>query len=284
MIKIVVDKFDNHQTLISFLKKNLYNVSLSLIFKLIRTGNVSINGYVIKDSSYNLKYNETIEVNSINENNIRTKKIINEIKSKSSNHKINVAYEDSDIIIVNKPYGVITSSDKEDSLSRSIINQFGSKDNSSYIISAIHRLDKVAHGLVIYAKDRLSFIKISEYLKQGRIQKIYRVKIERPILKDLKIEGYICVQSTKSLFYKKSHCENCKSCTTFIQKSFYKNNSFYSDIEIKNGRKHQIRATLSFLKNPIIGDKKYGSLKRSKVYLVCHQITIPGKKKVTLNI
>jgi 23S rRNA pseudouridine955/2504/2580 synthase len=284
MIKIVVDKFDNNQTLISFLKKNLYNVSLSLIFKLIRTGNVAINGHIIKDSAYNLKNNDSIQVNSINENNIRTKKISNEIKSKSANHKINVAYQDSDILIVNKPYGVVTSSDKQDSLSSSVINQFSSKDNSSYIISAIHRLDKVAQGLVIYAKDRLSFIKISEYLKQGRIQKKYRVKIEKPILKNLKMEGYICVQSGKSIFYKISHCENCKSCITFIEKSFYKNNSFYSDIEIKNGRKHQIRATLSFLKNPIIGDRRYGSLKKSKVYLICYQITIPGKKTITLNI
>lgn len=284
MIKINISEFDNNQSIISFVKKNLFNVSLSLIYKLLRTGKIKVNQLIVKSPSFKLNTGDVISIVGIDENLVITKKEKNQVLSSQSNYKIKIAYEDEDVILVKKPFGVITSSDKEISLSHSVINYFNKDNNSSYIVSPIHRLDKVAQGLVIFAKDRLNFIKMSNFLSQNRIQKVYRVKIEKPIMKDTILDGYICVNSTKSVFYKIKHCDNCKPCKTKIHKSFNNGSHFFSDITIENGRKHQIRASLSYLKNPIIGDSKYGSKKKSKIYLICYQVSIPGKKTISIKL
>jgi len=170
--------------------------------------------------------------------------------------KMDIIYEDKELLVINKPSKLLTISDgKIDTTLYSMAREYVKKQHKSNKIFIVHRLDRDTSGVVEGYLDNNKGI-IKEYLLEDKTHKVY-------------------ASNNKKLGeYAETHYEiiNKKFKCTLVK------------IEIKTGKKNQIRVGFSNLGHPILGDKKYGSKNNSMKRLGLHayrlEIEIKGKKYV----
>lgn len=221
--------------LLEYLYRNI-NKSKNTIKNLLKNGNVYVNGKVITKHNYLLKENDKVE-----------------IRNKIDN--IDIIYEDKDIIVVNKPYNLLTIStlnEKEKTLYH-IVSNYVKKTNKNNKIFVVHRLDKDTSGLIVFSKSE----KIKNILQDNwdKVNREY-ITIVEGITKDKGvIKSYLEEKNNKVFSSNKG-----KLSITEYEK--IKSNDKYTmlNINIKTGRKNQIRVHLKEMGNPIVGDKKYGNI------------------------
>lgn len=180
--------------------------------------------------------------------------------------KLNIIYEDKDLIIVEKEANLLTIKDNKGhkSLYEEVSN-YVKKQNKNNKIFIVHRLDKETSGLVLFAKS----MKVKQYL-QNNWSDVYReyvaiVEGHMPKMNDQLI-NYLKETKTYQVYISK---EGQKAITNYEVIRENKKYSFLK-INIETGRKNQIRVQLSYLGNPILGDKKYGTKNNSLNRLALH--------------
>jgi 23S rRNA pseudouridine955/2504/2580 synthase len=285
MTKFIVNKDDEGQTVLKFLKKNFKKVPVSLIHKIIRTKKVTVNDTKVKEGHI-LINGDLINV-GIDQSNVSNKADkINEMLHYTPSFNLSVAYEDEDILVANKQSG-ITIHEGEDNLDNAVIRYLNDKqtllNNQTFIPTHVHRIDKETSGLVIYAKNKESHENLSNQFKErsSSLRKYYVAIVQGKFNQQSKINtGYITELKNKMQFSSKKIDETSKECTTLINLVRYDkvNNQSILECELQTGRKHQIRATLSYLNHPIVGDNKYGSNIKTTMRLCSHKIKINGKE------
>lgn len=197
--------------------------------------------------------------------------------------KLDIIYEDKKIIVVNKPHGLLTvSTTKENikTLFRQVSDYVKSK-NPKLRVFIINRLDRDTSGIVMFAKSESI-----KYMYQNNwdnlVKKRGYVAVVSGVL-DKKvgtIKSYL--KETKTLLvYSSDDKKNGKLAIT--KYAVIKENKKYSMlyIDIKTGRKNQIRVHMKDMNHPIVGDMKYGNIKSNRMYLHCNILTIinPETKK-----
>ena len=244
--KFIVEKKD---LLINFLREKLSNKSKNNIKSLLSKEMVLVNNKI------QTKYNFIVFENDIVE--IRETKI----KNNKYNRDIKIIYEDKDIIIVNKPAGLLsiaTNKEKEYTLYHFVLNYIKEKDKHNRIF-IIHRLDKETSGLVMFAKNEKTKFLFQRNWDEIALKRCYYAVVEGNMIeKEKTIKSYLKENDN----YIVSETKDRKNGKLAITKyEVIKENKNYSllNIEIKTGRKNQIRVALKNNGNPIIGDKKYGS-------------------------
>lgn len=178
----------------------------------------------------------------------------------SKKGKLDIIYEDKYFLVVNKPSGLLTVStdkEKEKTLFHKVL-EYEKKKNKNNKIFILHRLDKDTSGIVILAKDqKLKFTMQNNWNELVKLRS-YIAVVEGTLEKESDtIKSYLTEDKTL-----KTYITNSKKGNLAITKyRVVSSNNKYSllDIEIKTGRKNQIRVQLNSIGNPIIGDKKYGS-------------------------
>jgi 23S rRNA pseudouridine955/2504/2580 synthase len=285
MTTFTANKDDDGQTILKFLRKNFAKTPLSLIHKIIRTKKVTVNELRVKENHV-LKNGDLINI-WIDASNIsnKTDKIQNMLDYKTS-FEIVVAYEDEDILVVNKQSG-ITIHEGKDNLDTAVIKYLNRNkqlsENQTFIPTHIHRIDKETSGLVIYAKNKRSHEELSKLFKErsNNLMKYYIAIVEGKYMHKLrKVKGYITEIKNRMTFSFEKVDDTSKECSTIINLVRYDrvSNGSVLECELLTGRKHQIRATLSHLKYPIIGDVKYGSKINTQMRLCSYKININGKE------
>ena len=200
-----------------------------------------------------------------------------------------IVYENEDFALVNKPVGM----DSEHALSEGFF--------------PVHRLDKVASGLLLYAKNPRSAKKLSEALQEGKIKKRYHIIVESAGDTSKEDDETLSVKTnstknTGSSEAKRLPKEGCFS--DYLYKDVKKQKMFpvkklrkgvkeavlhyqvleerdglaLVDVELETGRFHQIRAQFSAHGFPLFGDGKYGSRKKGNVALHCYTLSFPDPK------
>lgn len=277
MINFTVQKQGVDQTLISFLKKRFRTTPLSLIYKLFRTKKIKIDGESVRYYHHRLKGGEKIEIhdNYLQQSNLTVYPL------SQSKIYFEVIYEDKNILLTLKEHGVTMPS-----LDNAVRNYLLEKNPTEYqrqienffILIAVHRLDKVTKGLVIYPKNPLAKkVLYKAMADKSQITKKYLATCENS-QKALPsyISGYLWKNNPaqKMEFSPKSTNPQAKFCALEIKKISKKNSYQTLEITLHTGRKHQIRSILSYLGCPVIGDKKYGSKieVKNKVYLLAYKI------------
>ena len=195
--------------------------------------------------------------------------------NKSYNYKefrIEILYEDSDIAILNKPYGLLThkknESDNSPNLQESLKYQFEIEDDESFKEGIVHRLDKDTSGIIIITKNRNSKNKFREMFKNRSIKKNY-LAFTYGLLNQNNFEINKNISRKKMQRTKFNVSDNFgKNAITRVSnvKTFHGSISLL-DCEIITGRTHQIRVHLLSLGLPIIGDKDYNSKTEQKFRL-----------------
>ena len=239
----------------SFIPMVQKDISRSMVQKLIEQKNIRVNGKETKHS-YKLKLNDEIEI-SVPE--------AKEIDLKAQDIPLSVIYEDSDIIVINKPKGMVVhpaNGNPDGTLVNAVMNLC--KDSLSGIGGEIrpgivHRLDKDTSGAIIVAKNDKAHIKLSEALKNHEIKKTY-LALVRGIVKENEATINMPIARSKKDRKKMDVDKDGKEAIThFKVLERYKNKYTLLQINLETGRTHQIRVHLSHIGYPIIGDEVYSN-------------------------
>lgn len=222
--------------------------------RLIEDGNILVNGKNVK-VSYKIQENDKISVE------IPEPK---QIELKAQDIPIEIVYEDSDIIVVNKPKGMVVhpaNGNPDGTLVNAIMAIC--KDSLSGIGGEIrpgivHRIDKDTSGLLIVAKNDNSHVKMSEQIKNHEVKKTY-IALVRGVFKENEATIDMPIGRSTSDRKKMAVNKNGKDAITHIKvlKRFDKYTLL--QVNIETGRTHQIRVHLSHIGYPIVGDYTYSN-------------------------
>lgn len=185
--------------------------------------------------------------------------------------KLNILYEDKYLIIVYKRHGLLTiSRDNHNDLNiYDEVKEYEKKKNPKNKIFIVHRLDKDTSGLVLFAKNEK--IKYALQNNWDKVIRKYYAVVEKEVLENKTLINYLQESKTGEVFVTNNKVMGKKSITKYEVLS--KNNKCsLLDIEIKTGRKNQIRVQLAYILHPIIGDKKYGNTKNKELLLQAYYL------------
>lgn len=234
MDKIIVDE---KEELYNYLRKKLKNKSKNNIKSLLKNECIYINNKIITKYNYILNINDIIEIG----------------KKKETN--LNIIYEDKDIIVVDKPSGLLTISNKQEkerTLYREVSDYLKKENNKVFII---HRLDYDTSGVLMFAKNQKIQKLYQDNWNNLAKKREYIAIVEGITNEKGHIESYL--KQTKTLqVYSSKNKDGYYSVTDYIR---IKNNDKYSmlKIYISTGRRNQIRCHMSDINHPIVGDTKY---------------------------
>ena len=189
-----------------------------------------------------------------------------EVSLKAEEIPIEVIYEDKDIIVVNKPKGMVVhpaNGNPDGTLVNAIMAIC--KDSLSGIggelrPGIVHRLDKDTSGVLIVAKNDKAHINLSEQIKEHEVEKTY-IALVRGIVKENEASINMPIGRSNKDRKKMAVKKNGKSAITHFKvlERFTKHNCTLLEIKIETGRTHQIRVHLSHIGYPVIGDEVYSS-------------------------
>lgn len=183
---------------------------------------------------------------------------------------LKVIHEDTQIIVVFKPHRVLTQGDStgDESLFDAVklwIKEKYSKPGNVYL-GLVHRLDRPTAGLVVFAKTSKAASRLSEQVRNHTLKKRYRAWVSNEIKPNKgSLTHYLEFNESekRARVYKEPKEKRQKAVLNYsIQKREKKR--FLVEVELITGRKHQIRAQLSSIGAPIVGDFKYGSSEKFK--------------------
>lgn len=170
-----------------------------------------------------------------------------------------IVFEDDHIIVVNKPSGLLsiaTEKEKEKTLFHIVREYLVSKDKYAKVF-IVHRLDKDTSGLVVLAKDEKTKNKLqenwNEYVSLREYVAVVHGKLKN---KEDRIVQRLKENKTNLVYVSKD--EDAKEAITNYKVIKETDNYSMVSINIETGRKNQIRVAFATLRNPIVGDKKYG--------------------------
>lgn len=199
------------------------------------------------------------------------------INTDSKNKKVlpfEVLFEDDNIIVVNKPAGLLTiatAKEKEKTLYHIVSDYLKSKDRNARVF-IVHRLDKETSGVLVLAKNE----KIKKQLQENWNEYVSLREYVAVVHGHLKEQEKKIIQNLKetktNLVYVTKHNDGKEAITNY---KVIKESSKYSlvSINIETGRKNQIRVAFSSLGNPIVGDNKYGIRdKENRLYLHANRL------------
>ena len=222
--------------------------------RLIEDGNILVNGKNAK-VSYKIQENDKISVE------IPEPK---QIELKAQNIPIEIIYEDSDIIVVNKPKGMVVhpaNGNPDGTLVNAIMAIC--KDSLSGIGGEIrpgivHRIDKDTSGLLIVAKNDNAHVKMSEQIKDRKVNKKY-IALVRGIIKENEATINMPIARNKKDRKKMAVDKDGKEAITHFKVLRRYDKYTLLEVKIDTGRTHQIRVHMAEIGHPVIGDEVYSN-------------------------
>ncbi len=225
---------------------------------LLKNGCVLVNNKIITKYDYMLKINDEVTINKYN-------------KSKD----IKIIYEDKDIIVVDKPYNLLTISNGKEISLYNLVSDYVKKNNKKNKIFIVHRLDKDTSGLIVFAKN----IKTKNYLQNNwdKVERRYLALVSGITKESGTLKNYL--KENKNHFVYVSNT-GALAITEYKKIKEINNNSLL-DINIKTGKKNQIRVQLSHIGHPILGDKKYGINNYKRLCLHAYKLVLFDKEFIS---
>ena len=253
MKRIKVEENNSNKRLDVFLSEYL-NETRSLITKHIKLGDILLNDKKVKPGAL-IKINDIINVNNLIEENDVTAEDI----------KLDIYYEDSDIIVVNKPSGMVVHP-ALGNYSNTLMNalMFHTKDlsdvNGKLRLGIVHRIDKDTSGLLLIAKNNKSHNILANDFKNKNIKRKYIALVSGKVEENTgKINAPIG-RSKKDRKKMEVTDVNAKTAVTnFKVLERYKNATLIECI-LETGRTHQIRVHMAYIGHPVINDKVYSNI------------------------
>ena len=259
-IEFLINKKNNGKRLDVFLSDEIKRFSRSYIKKLIEKNNVKLNNVISSSPSTKIKINDKVVVCIVEKENT---KII------PKNITLDIVYEDKDILIINKPKGMVVhpgAGNYKNTLVNALIYRYknGLSDvNGNLRPGIVHRIDKETSGLLVVAKNNLSHSNLGNQFSNHSIKRRYQClawgvirplsgRIETLISRNKKNRQLMTVSDVNG----KKAITNYKTIKVFNIKDIPKISLI--ECELETGRTHQIRVHLKYKGTSLLGDKQYG--------------------------
>ncbi len=252
--KITIDKIGRLDKILSA----TLSISRNQIEKLIKDGLVEVNSRVITKSSYKLAIDDIVEYEFVEATKREPAKV---------DFDVEVLYEDDDILVVNKPSGLVVHpapSVKEATLVDWLIHRGISLSTISgeERHGIVHRIDKETTGALVVAKNNKTHQKLSEQLQDKSMGRYYLALIDSPLKDNITINRPIGRNPKNRL--KMDIVEGGKEAkTAFVKLAEGEGRSELIVAKLFTGRTHQIRVHLHSLSRHILGDTLYGYSSKS---------------------
>ena len=283
MIEIKVKSNDVGIRLDNFLLKLNIGLTKPLIYKLIRKKNIKINN---KKTTFNYHLELDDNISIFYHINNSEKSNFDFMKADKLD---DIVYEDKNIIIVNKPVGLLCHDDEHQTTSDTLINrikkylvekgEYDYQNENQFAPTLAHRIDRNTAGLVVASKNHDASVSLAKIFKEHNLSKHYLALLYGIIPdKKNKIHLYIKDDNDKLVSVSKNPKTGYKDAISeYSVQEYIKNKFSLVDIKIITGRKHQIRASFNFLNYPIVGEQKYISKNINKDPKYKHQCLVAYK-------
>lgn len=245
---------EDNKRIDAYLAEKLEEQSRVAIQRLIANNKIRVNGKSTKPS-YKVQIGDKIEVEE---------EIPVEVSLKPQNIPLDIIFEDKDIIVVNKPKGMVVhpaNGNPDGTLVNAIMAIC--KDSLSGIGGEIrpgivHRLDKDTSGIMVIAKNDKAHINISNQIKEHKVKKTY-IALVRGVIPENEATINMPIGRSKKDRKKMAVTKNGKNAITHFKVLKRYNKYTLLQVNIETGRTHQIRVHLSQIGYPIIGDEVYSN-------------------------
>lgn len=250
MKDLIVNEKNNGKKLITFLTNTFPSLNSSTIYRALRKKDIQINGRRISEN-ISVATGDTVRLY-----------ITDDLLYAKKEPSLEIIYEDTNILLVNKPIGIEVVGDC------SLTSLIQEKYNSEVL--PCHRLDRNTFGLILFAKNSEALTILLDKFKKREIEKHYLAKVYGiPKKSQETLYGYLFKDRKKSMVYisdiPKKGYQKIITCYTVLNTTPSENTSVL-DIKLETGRTHQIRAHLASIGHPIIGDGKYGKNEVNKQF------------------
>lgn len=252
----IVDELNIGKRLDLFLDEKLEDKSRSYIQKLIENENVQVNSKT-KKSNYKIRNNDIISVNIPDPI---------ELEVKAENIPLNIIYEDRDVIVIDKPQGMVVHP-AAGNYSGTLVNALLAHCNDLSGINGVtrpgivHRIDKDTSGILVIAKNDNAHNKLAEQLKNHTMKRIYTALAEGIIKDDNGTVDAPLGRNPNDRLKIAVVTNGRRAVTHYNVIERFKNNTLIQ-CRLETGRTHQIRVHMAYIGHPLVGDPVYGYKKQ----------------------
>ena len=259
-MKFLVKKNDDSKRLDIFLSEKIKHLTRSNIKKIIESKNVKINKKIADSPSKKIKIDNEVVIKLL---------IKKSDKLLPNKIKLDIRFEDKDILIINKPKGMVVhpgAGNYENTLANALVHKYKNKlsdINGELRPGIVHRIDKETSGLLVIAKNNLSHSKLGKQFSDHSIKRKYlcliwgvirplQGRIETLISRNKKNRQLMMVSDVNG----KKAITNYKTITVFQRQDIPKISLV--ECELETGRTHQIRVHMKYKGTSLLGDNQYG--------------------------
>lgn len=235
--------------LLDFLLLNITDKSRNNIKSLLSHREVSVDGCIVTKFDYKLKKGQTIRISrSVN-------------RDKKLSKGLQIVYEDNDLIVINKPSGLLTiASDKEkNTTAYRLLNEYIRQSNPSGRVFVVHRLDRDTSGLLMFAKNECIKLALQDNWDSLVSHRGYIAVVEGQLKeKSGRIRSWLKETKTFIVYSGRTIGDGLEAITNY---EVINETACYSmlKIQLETGRKNQIRVHMKELGHSVVGDSKYGA-------------------------
>ncbi len=258
MTEIKIEKQGIGERLDMYLAGEFADFSRSYIQTLIKKGDVLVNDQAVK-TGYKLLAEDIITINI---------KAAEAMAAVAEDIALDILYEDSDIIVINKPQGLVVhpaAGHREGTLVNALLYHCGDLSGINGVIrpGIVHRIDKDTSGILVAAKNDNAHLGLIRQWKNHQITRIYRALVHGIIAEDKGIIDAPIGRHPRDRKKMAVELKNGKDAITNYQvlERFAVADMTYIELQLETGRTHQIRVHMAHLSHPLLGDPVYGRRK-----------------------